>query len=105
MLSYSKMSLYDVLLESDVPEDSYLSAELEKHFPVQLRERFADLMPKHRLWRELIATPVTNSIINRMGASFVVRICEDTGASTATVANAYTVARPIFAARAFTQTT
>ncbi|HLS06028.1 MAG TPA: NAD-glutamate dehydrogenase [Wenzhouxiangella sp.] len=103
LLSYSKMSLYDDLLASDVPEDSYLSAELENHFPVQLRERFADLMPKHRLWREIIATRVTNSIINRMGASFVVRICEDTGASAATVAKAYTVAREIFDARAFWQ--
>src|SRR5690625_8003237 len=60
-------------------------------------------MPKHRLSREIIANRVTNSIISRRGASFVVRSCEDTGATAATVAKAYTVAREIFDARAFWQ--
>lgn len=103
LLSYSKITLYEELLDSDVPEDPYLSAELGNYFPKPLGERFADLMPDHRLWREIIATRVTSSIVNRMGAPFVMRIREDTGASSATVAKAYTVAREIFAARAFWQ--
>jgi len=103
MLSYSKITLYQDLLDSDVPEDAYLSAELKDYFPTPLRERFGDLMPEHRLWREIIATRVTNSIVNRMGAPFVMRTREDTGASSAIVAKAYTVAREIFAARDFWQ--
>jgi glutamate dehydrogenase len=98
-LSYSKITLYQDLLASDVPEDPYLSAELKDYFPAPLRDRFSDLMPEHRLWREIIATRVTNSIVNRMGAPFVMRIREDTGASSAIVAKAYTVAREIFASR------
>jgi glutamate dehydrogenase len=58
-------------------------------------------MPEHRLRREIIATRVTNSIVNRMGAPFVMRIREDTGANSAMVAKAYTVAREIFDARDF----
>jgi len=101
LLSYGKITLYQDLLASDVPEDPYLSRELEDYFPSPLREQFRDLMPEHRLWREIIATKVTNSIVNRMGAHFANRIKEDTGASSATLAKAYTVAREIFEARDF----
>ncbi len=101
LLSYSKITLYQELLASDVPEDPYLSRELEDYFPKPLKARFADLMPGHRLWREIIATKVTNSIVNRMGAHFATRTREDTGADSATMAKAYTVAREIFRARDF----
>jgi len=101
LLSYSKITVYQDLLASDVPEDPYLSAELKDYFPTPLQERFAELMPEHRLWREIIATRVTNSIVNRMGAPFVMRIREDTGANSAMAAKAYTVAREIFSARDF----
>jgi len=101
LLSYGKITLYKDLIESDVPEDPYLSRELEDYFPKPLREQFSDLMPEHRLWREIIATKVTNSIVNRMGANFPMRLREDTGANSATIAKAYTVVREIFAAREF----
>ncbi|MEE4295028.1 MAG: NAD-glutamate dehydrogenase [Wenzhouxiangella sp.] len=99
LLSYSKITLYQELLDSTVPEDPYLSRELEDYFPAPLTQRFSDLMPSHRLWREIIATRVTNSIVNRMGAHFASRIREDTGADSATMAKAYTVAREVFRAR------
>ena len=103
MLSYAKIKLYQELLDSDVPEDPYLSRELEDYFPTPLRERFGELMPEHRLWREIIATRVTNSIVNRMSAPFAMRVKEDTGACSATIAKAYTVAREIFEARDYWQ--
>ncbi len=101
LLSYGKITLYQDLLASEVPEDPYLSRELEDYFPQPLRKQFKALMPEHRLWREIIATKVTNSIVNRMGAHFPMRIKEDTGANPATVAKAYTVAREILEAREF----
>ncbi len=99
LLSYSKITLYQDLLASDVPEDSYLSRELLGYFPVPLRERFAALAAEHRLRREIIATVVTNSMVNRMGATFCLRMGEETGADAADIAKAYTAAREIFAAR------
>ena len=101
LLSYSKIRLYQQLLASDVPEDPYLSGELIRYFPQPLQDRFADYMPAHRLKREIIATQVTNSLVNRMGASFTLRMFEETGAEPAQVAKAYTIARGIFAARKF----
>ncbi len=101
LLSYSKIRLYQQLLESDVPEDSYLSGELINYFPVPLQERYSGYMQDHRLKREIIATQVTNSLVNRMGASFTLRMHDDSGAEPAEVAKAYAIARGIFDARKF----
>jgi glutamate dehydrogenase len=78
-----------------------LSDEAVNYFPGPLRKRFAKLVPQHRLKREIIATQVTNSLVNRMGASFVLRMHEDTGASPGEIARAYTIAREVFRARDF----
>ncbi|NND44576.1 MAG: NAD-glutamate dehydrogenase [Xanthomonadales bacterium] len=101
LLSYSKIRLYSQLLSSDIPEDPFFAQELKNYFPVPLRERYADYMPRHRLRRELVATQVTNSLVNRMGVSFVLRMRDDTSATPAEVARAYTIAREMFDARDF----
>ncbi len=99
LLAYSKIWLNNHLLASDVPEDPYLSSELERYFPAPVRERFPRAIAKHRLRREIIATATTNSLVNRMGPTFVPRAQEDTGAEPAQIARAYTAAREIFAMR------
>jgi glutamate dehydrogenase len=99
LLAYSKIWLNTHLLDSDVPEDPYLSAELERYFPAPVRRRFARAIPRHRLRREIIATATTNSLINRMGPTFVTRAQEDAGAEPAQIARAYTAAREIFEMR------
>jgi glutamate dehydrogenase len=101
LLSYSKIVLYQQLLDSDVPEDGYLSGELERYFPASAPAMLKPFMQQHRLKREIVATQVTNSLVNRMGASFTLRMGEDTGASPAEVARAYTIAREVFDARSF----
>ncbi|MCA1688484.1 MAG: NAD-glutamate dehydrogenase, partial [Actinobacteria bacterium] len=99
LLAYTKITLYTELLESDVTEDPYLSGELERYFPTPLRERFRDRMREHRLRREITATHVTNSMVNRCGTSFAFRLGEETGAPPAEIARAYTAAREIFGMR------
>jgi glutamate dehydrogenase len=99
LLAYSKIWLKNHLLASDVPEDPYLSAELARYFPAPVRERFPRAISHHRLRREIIATAITNSLVNRMGPTFVPRAQEDTGAEAAPIARAYTAAREIFAMR------
>ncbi len=99
LLAYTKLTLYDRLLDSDVPEDPYLSRELERYFPAPLRERFDEQMKEHRLQREITATQVTNSIVNRAGTSFVFRMEEETGAPASQIARAYTAARETFGLR------
>ncbi|MGH8322257.1 MAG: NAD-glutamate dehydrogenase, partial [Steroidobacteraceae bacterium] len=99
LLAYSKIWLNNHLLASNVPEDPYLSAELERYFPAPVRERFPRAIAQHRLRREIIATATTNSLVNRMGPTFVPRAQEDTGAEPAQIARAYTAAREIFGMR------
>ena len=100
ILSYSKIVAFQQLLESDIPEDPYLSKELLRYFPQPLQKKYADAMNGHRLKREIIATAVTNQTINRMGATFLMRMQEDTGRSVAEVAKAYTISRETLDARA-----
>jgi glutamate dehydrogenase len=99
LLSYDKIKLYQQLLDSDVPEDAYLSKELVRYFPEPLHGKYAEHMQRHRLKRDIIATAVTNSTINRMGATFMMRMQEDTGQGPAAIAKAYTAAREILDAR------
>jgi len=99
LLSYSKIKLFQQLLESDVPEDPHLSRELVRYFPEPLRETYAEHMQRHRLKREIIATVVTNSMVNRMDATFVLRMQEDTGQGPAAIAKAYSAVREIVASR------
>jgi len=98
-LSYGKIWLYRALIQSNVPEDPYLSTELARYFPAQIQKRFAARLKRHRLRREIIATAITNSLINRMGPVFPVRAQDDTGADPAAIARAYSIAREVFAAR------
>ncbi len=99
LLSYSKIVLFQQLLDSDVPEDPYLSKELVRYFPQPLQQKYAKAMEQHRLKREIIATAVTNSMVNRMGASFSLRMTEDTGRSPGEVAKAFTITRETLDAR------
>src|SRR6202522_3813734 len=99
ILSYGKIWLYGALIHSDVPEDPYLSTELNRYFPTPVQKRFAQRIKRHRLRREIIATAITNSLINRMGPVFPVRAQDDTGADPAAIARAYTTAREVFAVR------
>jgi glutamate dehydrogenase len=93
LLAYAKLSLYADLLDSSVPGDPYLGRELERYFPNIIAEKFPDALDKHRLRREIVATQLANSIINRGGPSFVVRIADQTGATPAAVAFAFVAVR------------
>jgi glutamate dehydrogenase len=96
VLAYSKITLYAALLESDLPEDAYLARELAAYFPDPLPERFPEQMERHHLRREIIATHVTNSLVDRAGTTFAFRIGEDTGAPPSDIARAYAIAREVF---------
>jgi glutamate dehydrogenase len=99
LLSYAKIVIFQQLLNSDVPEDAFLSRELVRYFPEPLQEKYNAHMQRHRLRREIIATVVTNSIVNRMGASFMLRMQEDTGRTPGEVAKAFTITRETLDAR------
>ena len=99
LLSYTKITLYDQLLASDVPEDPYLFEELGRYFPGPIRERFRAQMKEYRLRRQLVATHLTNDLVNRCGTTFAYRLRDETGGTAPEVARAYAAARDIFGLR------
>ncbi len=76
-----------------MPDDAYLGRELVRYFPRVIPERFPDALTKHRLRREIIATQLANSMINRGGPSLIVRIADQTGAAPAGIAFAFAAVR------------
>jgi glutamate dehydrogenase len=93
LLAYAKLTLYSELLDSNVPDDPYLGRELGRYFPKEMSEHYPDELQAHRLRREIIATQLTNSMINRGGATLIVRIAVQTGATAAAIAAAFAAVR------------
>lgn len=96
VLAYSKMAVFDELLASNLPDDPFYSRTLQAYFPKVLSEKFAEQISKHPLKREIITTYITNTVINRTGATFVNFIASEAAASAADVIRAFTLAREIF---------
>lgn len=94
--AYSKMTYYVALINSDIPDDPFLQAELNRYFPAVLSERFAAEMADHRLRREIIATHLTNNIVDHIGPGFGFRVREEAGTNIAGVTRAYLSASKIY---------
>jgi len=89
LLAYAKMQLYQALLESDLPDDDLAVDDLLGYFPAPLQKRFAAELPAHPLAREIIATVVTNRVIDQAGACFCDRLVRSTGAGLPAIARTY----------------
>jgi glutamate dehydrogenase len=98
LLAYTKIVLEDEILASDLPDDPYLLDRLITYFPSAMRERYADQMPKHRLYREIIATVEVNEFVNESGITCFHRLSGETGARASDVIRAQIAARVIFGA-------
>ncbi|RON54066.1 NAD-glutamate dehydrogenase [Pseudomonas frederiksbergensis] len=96
LISYSKIDLKEALLNSQVPDDDYLTRDMETAFPPSLVSKFSEAMRRHRLKREIVSTQIANDLVNHMGITFVQRLKESTGMSPANVAGAYVIVRDIF---------
>jgi glutamate dehydrogenase len=89
LLAYAKLTLYDDLLASGVPDDPYFARELSQYFPREVRDRFPDSVEFHRLRREIISTNLASDVINRGGPACVVRLIDETDADVPTITSAF----------------
>ncbi|WP_321782106.1 NAD-glutamate dehydrogenase [Paraburkholderia sp. J94] len=96
LLAYSKMWLYDALLDSEVPEDPLVAALLIDYFPKPLQQRFSEPMQRHPLRREILATHLTNALVNRVGCAFIHRLMEETDARPDEIVRACIMVRDVF---------
>ena len=100
LVAYAKRWVFEALLASDLPDSEFLVRDLAQYFPPLVRERFGHLIPEHPLRRELIATIVSNEVVNDQGITFVSRLVTETGASPADVVGAFRIAREVTGATA-----
>ncbi len=96
ILSYSKIDIFNELMDSAMPDDDYYIRDVISYFPDAMQKPYLQDIEAHPLKRELVATAISNSIVNRMGNSFFMRMKEDLGKKGCDVARAYTVVRDAF---------
>ena len=96
LIAYGKMVLKDALNIPEITDNPYHGKLLVQAFPEVLRKKFRDHMEQHPLRSEIIATKLTNNMVNDMGLNFVFRMQEETGASVDEIANAYSIVHGIF---------
>lgn len=96
LLAYTKITVADELIRTELPDDPYLRRLLHAYFPKPLRERFPEAIDGHALRREIVTTVLVNDTVNTGGSTFLHRLREETGASIEEVVRAQTAAREIF---------
>jgi glutamate dehydrogenase len=101
LMAYVKTTLYEELLQSDVPDDPQLLDDLLAYFPQVLVDRFRAGILAHRLRRELVATFAANDLVNRAGITFHRELGELTGRGPGEVTRAYMIVRRIYGLDAF----
>jgi glutamate dehydrogenase len=93
LLAYAKLHLTSQLLRSDLPDDPEGRQYLRDYFPREAVERAGEeLLEQHRLRREIVASQITNTLVDVMGAAFVHRVVRGTGRTPAEVARAWLIA-------------
>ncbi|OFC71423.1 NAD-glutamate dehydrogenase [Alteromonas confluentis] len=96
LIAYGKMVLKDAFNIPAITENPYHGKLLVNAFPPVLRDKYPEQMEQHPLRGEIIATKLTNNIVNDMGLNFVFRMQEETGATVDEIADAYAVVKGIF---------
>lgn len=96
LLSYAKLDLYAQVMESGALDDPWLRSLMVNYFPDKLQQVDAKYLDNHRLKNEIIGTILTSQVVDRMGATFVQRMHEDTGAEVGAICKAFYVVVELF---------
>ena len=95
LTAYSKLELFDDIVASKAPEDPFFEETLIRYFPEPLA-RFEDQMKGHRLRREIVATVLSNEIVNMAGPTFPERLRVSAECDTTALVIAFEAARRVF---------
>ncbi len=92
LMAWSKITLFDDIVASDVPDDPWFTTTLEGYFPEGVRQ-FGDAMQAHRLKREIIATVLANRLIDAGGPLMLLRLRERVNLTNSQICRAFETAR------------
>lgn len=96
LVSYAKIAFTRELMASDIPESKDMEDWIIHYFPDDLHKKYIKEIKRHRLAREIVATSMANSLVNRMGPTFLKAKMNKTGANAAEIAKAYIVVRDAY---------
>lgn len=93
LLAHAKLHLMRRLLKGTLIDDPAASGYLARYFPQPALDAAGESgLAAHRLGRQIVASQLTNDLVDLMGAGFVHRMMRDSGASADEVARAWLVA-------------
>jgi glutamate dehydrogenase len=96
LLSSAKLALQSAIEASSLPDDPALEGLLLARFPTAMRKTYAAEIRGHRLRREMIATSLSNRMVNRLGMVHPFELAEEEGVGLADVTAAFVVAERLF---------
>ncbi len=99
MMAYAKMNIYNQILASDLVKDKYFESELLSYFPKAMQEKFREEIINHQLRKEIIATQITNFVVNRIGTTFISQLAQDSGFGIVDVVKNFIIACDSFSIR------
>lgn len=96
LLAYTKIHVKNEILNSDIPNHLYLNQIIYTAFPASLKEIYSKEIAKHSLNREIVATQLSNQIVNETEITFVYNLQNETIATVPEILLAYIVASEVF---------
>lgn len=100
LLAYSKIDFYQEILKSSLLDDFVFEEDLLNYFPDSMRRDYREEILAHPLRREIVATKITNEIVNRISASFIYDTMAKLNCRLEDVYRAYIIIRNVFDLRA-----
>src|SRR5690625_3822277 len=101
LMAYTKMDVYNRLLETGLPDEERFRHFLYSYFPGVLGQRYPEDIDNHPLGREIVATQLTNALVDFLGVSFVFRNMRDSGARAIEVIRAALVSLELLDAKEY----
>lgn len=91
LMAYAKLTIYDHLLNSDLPDDPVLEKLLLSYFPKVLQSNWRREISEHPLRREIVGTQIANNLINRLGVNFITKMRGESAAPVIAILKAYLI--------------
>lgn len=96
LMAKTKNHLKNILVDSRLCTDDLFTKLIFSAFPSVLEEKYKKEILAHKLRTQLVATQLSNLVVDEMGLIFVYQLHEQTSKSILSVLKAYLVCREIF---------
>ncbi|QBJ96126.1 glutamate dehydrogenase [Rhodococcus sp. ABRD24] len=96
LMAHVKLELKSALLAGELVDHDVFLPTLREYFPRELQQGYADALDRHPLRREIVATALTNRVVDRGGITYAFRLAEEVGASEEDAVRAFSVVTEVF---------